>query len=200
MKISTCNKELDRILFNKTPKVVVYGIAGSGKTNFLLNILKCSELDDALGIFISTESMILINRVARLGIESKSIYFAPAISQDHLVSLILDALKHNVALLIIDSINHLYRVEFREGEHGGPFTHLLTLLNSVNERGVTIIASAQVSLDENTPAGFEYLELWCDTMLELYVLPNKTRILKFVKPNLKTTYRFVITDYGITWL
>jgi predicted ATP-dependent serine protease len=200
MKISTCNENLDEILFKKPVRAVIYGAAGSGKTNLLLSILKCSKVDNLATIFISTEGMTFINRVTRLSIETKNIYFALALSQDHLISLILDSLKYRTALIIIDSINHLYRVEFKENGSRNPFTYLLVLLNSINEKGVTIIASAQVRFDENTPAGFEYLEAWCDTMLELSVLPNKTRVLKIIKPALKTSYKFVITDYGITWL
>jgi RecA/RadA recombinase len=200
MGISICNKEIDEILFKKPVKVVIYGVAGSGKTNLLLNILKCSQINDFAAIFISTEGMTFANKIAKLGIETKNTYFAFALSQDHLMSLVLDALRYRTTLVIIDSINHLYRVEFREREDLNPFIHLLTLLNSVNESGITIITSAQVKFDENIPAGFEYLKIWCDAMLELSVLPNKTRVLKFTKPTLRNVYRFVLTDYGVTWL
>jgi len=61
MGISICNKEIDEILFKKPVKVVIYGVAGSGKTNLLLNILKCSQINDFAAIFISTEGMTFAN-------------------------------------------------------------------------------------------------------------------------------------------
>ncbi|MDK6027957.1 hypothetical protein QPL79_01070 [Ignisphaera sp. 4213-co] len=198
--LSTCNAKLDEILFSKPSKIIIYGIAGSGKTNFLLNILKCSKLNNSKIVFISTEDPVFLNRVMDLGIDSSNIYFAFALSQEHLLSLILESLKYDVVMVAIDSINHLYRVESESNKGINIFVNILVILDALHSKGITIVASAQVKLEENIVAGFEYLSLWADKIIELKILPNKMRSIKLVKPLSQHEYRFVITSKGIEWI
>ncbi|MEL9940072.1 MAG: hypothetical protein QW632_01150 [Ignisphaera sp.] len=198
--LSTCNSQLDGILFSKPSKIVVYGIAGSGKTNFLLNILKCSKISNENIVYISTEDPVFINRAIELGLESSNFYFASALSQEHLISLILDSMQFNVITIIVDSINHLYRVESEKDYASKLFVDILVLLDSLNKKGIAIITSAQVKLEENIIAGYEYLNIWADKIIEIKVLPNKTRTIRIIKPAISHEIPFVITSKGIEWL
>lgn len=198
--LSTCNSQLDSILFSKPSKIVVYGAAGSGKTNFLLNILKCSEINNESIVYISTEDPVFIDRAIELGIESSNFYFASALNQEHLISLILESMQFNVIMIIVDSINHLYRVESGKDYASKLFVDILVLLDSLNKRGITIITSAQVKLGENIVAGYEYLDIWADKIIEIRVLPNKTRTIRIIKPAISHEISFVITSNGVKWL
>ena len=204
MLLTTCNPKLDEVIFeSNNTKFIVYGIAGSGKTNFLLNLIKCSQHKNTI-VFISTEGSSVINRVSSLNIESENVYFSTALSQEHLISLILDSLSLNPSIIIIDSLNYLYRVELSRDKKSIAFPGLLTLLDTITKRGIIIFGSAQVYFDEDSgrtlPSGFEYLELWSDVIIEIEILNNRTRAIKFVKPSIAKTFRFVITSNGIYWL
>ncbi|MEM0026843.1 MAG: hypothetical protein QXT53_02255 [Ignisphaera sp.] len=198
--LSTCNQQLDAILFSRPSKTIVYGVAGSGKTNFLLNILKCSKMNNKNIVYISTEDPVFMNRAIELGLESNNFYFASALSQEHLISLILESIQFNIVMIIIDSINHLYRVESERNSASKLFVDILVLLDSLNKKGITVVASAQVKLVENIIAGYEYLDIWADKIIEIRVLPNKTRTIRIIKPAISHEMSFVITSKGVKWL
>lgn len=206
MRLSICNGELDRILFSKPSKILIYGEAATGKTNLLLNIIKCSmnELDPSKAVFfISTEGSVFIDRALKLKLLKDNIFYSVALDQQHLISMILDILKnlerHTSITVFIDSINNHYRVEAVSHEGLALFVKLLILLNSLAESGSYILASAQVKFDTKEVPGHEYLLSWADIVLEVLKKPLY-RVLRFRKPLIDTEFCFYITISGIRWI
>lgn len=207
MKLSTCNKELDQILFSKPNKILIYGEAATGKTNFLLNIIKCSTSllspTDAL-FYISTEGSIFIQRALKLKLLGKNVFFSTAIDQQHLLSLVLEVLKsidlYNPICLFIDSINSHYRVESITSEGINNFIAILTILDLLNKNNVYVLSTAQVKFGETDISGYEYLYPWANIILKISRESGPYRTLKFHKPNITGVIRFSISFNGIQWI
>lgn len=208
MKFSICNNELDKLLFSEPKKIVVYGEAATGKTNILLNIIKCSHIPlaerEAI-FFISTEGLSFSARVSMLDIDSSNIFFSIAIDQHHIIVNLLEILR-NLELvkpmcIIIDSINYHYRTESITLEGVKLFIELLSFLDVLNKNGLYIISSAQVRAgEEEVIPGYTYLHHWADTLIELERETLSKRILRFRKPKIDRVFKFSITVSGIRWL
>ncbi len=213
---SSCNDILDSILFNEPKKILIYGRAASGKTNFVLNIFKCTvERADKnkapLSIYISTEGSSYLDRADQLNLlENSSILFAEAIDSIHLASLIASLfrkhlLKH-LTILAIDSINYHYRSEAISIDELKRFVALLTLLDTIAVNGVWILATAQVreAIDEvedhsrTEPSGMQYLEPWADVILRIEAHHNQRKLI-IEKPT-RNELPFRIMHKGIEWL
>jgi len=206
--LRSCNDELDEILLKRASRIVFYGEAGAGKTNLILSILKCSiqSIDPSLSfIYISTEGSTVLNRFTRLGLDKQNIFFAMALDQLHIIEILLKTL-HDLRyirpiVIAIDSINHHYRIEaLNNGAR--KFLEILILLDYLNEHGVYIISSAQVHMEngEEVISGIDIINLWADFIVEIRKDSKGTRTLRFVKPNIAESFRFVITDSGIAWI
>ena len=217
-ELTSCNKELDLILFTEPKKILVYGPAASGKTNFILNVLKCSVLrirelhnvHRALFVYISTEGSNYIERADQLGLlDSEDVLYAEALDTLHLINLISTLIKSSlisrVAMIAIDSINFHYRVEASSIDETRRFVTLLTLLDALSSNGIWILASAQIRetvdhLEDSThiePSGFQYLEPWADVIIRIEVL-HQHRILIVEKPK-HLEIPFSIVREGIVW-
>lgn len=207
MKLSICNEELDQLFFSEPRKILFYGEAASGKTNLLLNIIKCSisslEPYEAL-FYISTEGSISIERILRLRLLSHNLFFSIAIDQYHILMLILDIIKRIDAFrpvcLFIDSINSHYRIESISHEGIILFLKLLTLLDILSRNNIYIIASAQIKFGEQMVPGYEYLSYWTDIEVEVLRERSVYRILRFHKPFLDKIFYFTIVLNGIRWI
>ncbi|MEM0490380.1 MAG: hypothetical protein QXH73_04095 [Ignisphaera sp.] len=208
MKFSICNDNLDKLLFSEPKKIVIYGEAATGKTNILLNTIKCSYTSltqhETL-FFISTEGSSFVTRMYLLDIDSRNVFFSIAIDQQHILSNVLEIVK-NLDLLkpvciIIDSINYHYRIESLTPIGIKLFTELLSLLDTFNENGVFIISSAQVraSEDEVFP-GYVYLHYWADIVIELERISTSRRVLRIVKPKIDRLFQFDVIANGVKWL
>ncbi len=206
---SICNEILDS-LFSEPKKILIYGEAASGKTNLILNLLKCSLANGFIGkktaVYISTEGSEYQYRAIQLNLYSPNILFAEAIDQDHLLELILklyvDIDLMNLGLLVIDSINNFYRVEAESIDGLKKFIALLAILSSLNrEYNVYILTSAQIRVGEEgleEPSGMKYLFPWADIVMKT-VIGENTRILIVEKP-LSFALRFHIGEDGISWI
>ncbi|MCS7112257.1 MAG: hypothetical protein N3D82_05610 [Ignisphaera sp.] len=183
--------------------MVIYGEAGSGKTNIMLNMLLCSKPINSL-YYISTEGSIFLNRVLSLGISSENILFSIALDQDHLAHLIIDiiAMGRSPQAVFIDSINHFYRVESVDQRNIRMFLNILALLDVISYKSTYVIASAQVKADEygEIVAGYEYLSMWAECIAVIEKSSNRTRLLRFVKPPIDLKFKFLVTGNGIKWL
>ncbi len=204
MTLSICNDILDRILLPKYRKILIYGEAGSGKTNVMLNILLCSKTNNNL-YYISTEGSTFLDRVLSLKIASHNILFSIALDQNHLAQLIIDIVMmyKNPQAILIDSINHFYRIEATKQQSLRMFLNILTLLDLISYGNIYVIASAQVKADEyygEAIAGYEYLSMWADTIVAIEKFSNSTRVLRLVKPSIDLKFKFLITRSGIKWL
>ena len=217
-ELTSCNEELDSILFNEPKKILVYGRAASGKTNFILNVLKCSisrvkelhNLHRTLFVYISTEGSSYIERAEQLGLlDSENVMYAEALDTLHLISLINTLIKSSmishVAMIAIDSINFHYRIEASSIDEVRRFVMLLTLLDVISSNGVWILASAQIRESANyiedlthiEPSGFQYLEPWADVIARIEVL-HQHRIFVVEKPK-HLEIPFSIVQEGIVW-
>ncbi|MEM1541313.1 MAG: hypothetical protein QW101_02140 [Ignisphaera sp.] len=208
MRFSTCNDYLDELLFSKPKKIIIYGEAATGKTNILLNTIKCSYKSlaqhEAL-FFISTEGSSFATRMHLLDIDSRNIFFSIAIDQQHILSNVLEILKNLVSLrpvcIIIDSINYHYRIESLTPIGIKFFAELLSLLDILNENGVFIISSAQVRASEDdTFPGYVYLHYWADIIIELERISKSRRVLRILKPKIDRIFQFNVLVDGIIWL
>lgn len=203
--LSSCNDVLDEIL-SKYRKILIYGEAGSGKTNIMLNMLLCSS-KSGIGNFyyISTEGSTFLNRVLSLGTTSNNALFSVAIDQNHLAQLIIDIVMFypRPLAVFVDSINHYYRIEAVEQHSLRLFLNMLILLDMISHINTYIVASAQVKADEiygEAIAGYEYLALWADAIATIEKLSNRTRILRFIKPPTDLEFKFLIINSGIKWI
>jgi len=215
---SLCNSIIDSILFNKPSITLIYGPAASGKTNLVLQVIKCSKYmfknvtskKKIVFAFISTEGSQYLNRAFQLGLSTANILYAEAIDQDHLLSLILSIFSfldtYIIPILIIDSINNHYRVEANTIDGLRKFVFVLSLLQSLWLTGVYIIVTAQVhtiplfefDLIEE-PAGFQFLSKWAHNIIRIDYSSRSSRKLNILQPVRKTFY-FTITKDGIEWL
>ncbi|MEM2627134.1 MAG: hypothetical protein QW775_02665 [Ignisphaera sp.] len=209
MSLSTCNRELDEIIFSKPNKVLIYGEAASGKTNLLLNVLRCSTNLSKLGyaiFFISTEGSTFLERMFKLRLLEENLFISGAIDQNHLASLILDIIRmfyrYKPLCIIIDSINSHFRVESSTPEGLAMFIKILTILDTLNKCGIHVISSAQVrSFDEEQEIpGYEYIYRWADIALNITRGHPFYRVLRFSKPNIEKLFYFDITLSGIRWI
>jgi len=206
--LRSCNNELDEILLRRASRIVFYGEAGSGKTNLILNILKCSiqSMDSSLSfIYISTEGSIVLDRFIKLGLNRQNLFFAMTLDQSHIIEVLLQILhdmKHvRPIAIVVDSINHYYRIEALNNGNK-KFLEVLILLDYFNDHGIYVISSAQVHIEngEEMISGIDIINLWADFIVEIKKDSKSTRILRFVKPNIAKSFRFVITDSGIAWV
>lgn len=207
--LSICNKELDELIFSKPSKIIIYGEAATGKTNLLLNILRCSVnklTSNRVIYYISTEGSIFLEKVRKLKLDDEKIFFSIAIDQHHLATLLIDILrmvdKYFPSCIIIDSINSHYRIESHTIEGLMVFTEILTMLDVLNKCNVFIVSSAQirsVNSEQEIP-GHEYLERWADIVLYISREHPFYRVLKFRKPSIDKVLYFDITLTGIRWI
>ncbi len=201
---STGNPLLDTILFDSPSTILVYGIAASGKTNFVLNTIKHSMHTNYIIAYISTEGSHYADRVVQMGITNHRVLFGEALDTDHLIELVLDLATHielsKLLLLAIDSINNFYRSEALELEGLRKFVALLALLREFVELGCFVIVTAQVrESDEGVePSGLQYLYPWADKIVRIEYKEDMRRLIVEKPTHLELS--FEIHEQGIRWL
>lgn len=209
MRLSSCNRELDEILFSKPSKIVIYGEAATGKTNLLLNILRCSAgmlSQEEIIYYISTEGSTFLEKISKLRLNDEKVLISIALDQNHLMSLLIEILKsldrYFPYCIIVDSINSHYRIESTTIEGLVMFNEILTLLDTLNSNGTNIIVSAQVRDigGEQEIPGHEYLQRWADIILYISKDHPFYRVLKFRKPYIDKFFYFDITLTGVRWV
>jgi len=134
-----------KALLSRPQLVLVYGEAASGKTNLCLALLKHFSRCLGSAVYISTEGSVYADRVAELGIEESHVYFAEALSADHLLDLLTQILVEGPVpmLLIVDSINRFYRMGAGTFENLRMFLSTLALLRKISEDyGVRVVVTA----------------------------------------------------------
>ncbi|BCU70490.1 ATP-binding protein [Stygiolobus caldivivus] len=92
-------------IFEKGSLVSIYGEPGSGKT--IIGIHIALELGDS--VYISTKDSTYRARVEKLK-GRPNVYFTQANNQIELTSAILNASKLNLKLIIVDTMNYIYKV------------------------------------------------------------------------------------------
>ncbi|KAF2118986.1 P-loop containing nucleoside triphosphate hydrolase protein [Lophiotrema nucula] len=182
-RISTLDEKLDQALGGGVPPgylVEVTGESGGGKTQLLLTLLLASQLPPPHGVsksavYISTEAALATNRLAQLVSTHPilaelapnekpslsrilSIQTLDLESQEHIIRYQLPVAikKHNVGLVVLDSVAANYRAEFektgpRDGaasmaKRGAQLVHLGALLRDLaRTEGIAIVVANQVA-------------------------------------------------------
>ncbi|KAG9195689.1 hypothetical protein G6011_00810 [Alternaria panax] len=180
--ISTLDAELDAALGGGLPRgylVEIAGESGAGKTQLLLTLLLASQLPPPQGlgktaVYISTEAILSTTRLAQLRSSHPALASLPADqkpslsrvlsiqtpdleSQDHILRYQLPVAieKHDIGLVILDSVAANYRAEFeKQGAGNGAAamarrgTQLVQLGELLRElartKGITIVVANQV--------------------------------------------------------
>ncbi|KAH6846756.1 hypothetical protein AA0118_g4808 [Alternaria tenuissima] len=181
--ISTLDEELDAALGGGIPRgylVEVTGESGAGKTQLLLTLLLASQLPPPQGlaksaVYISTEAILSTTRLAQLLSSHPALAPLPADqkpslsrvlsiqtpdleSQEHILRYQLPVAieKHDIGLVILDSVAANYRAEFeKQGAGNGAAamarrgTQLVQLGELLRElartKGITIVVANQVA-------------------------------------------------------
>ncbi|RLG77055.1 MAG: hypothetical protein DRO14_02895 [Thermoprotei archaeon] len=150
--------------------VLVYGPAGSGKTNLTLWLLsRVSRSTEAKQLFyVSTEGSSYVHLLSRYCF-GNNIYFINAVNIDHLLDIILNVCygKKDVAAIAVDSINNFYRTEALESNIVNKLLNtIMALLAYAHRRmGSYIIVTAQVrEVDTLSFSGESILRFWSDVI------------------------------------
>jgi len=191
--------------------VLIYGAAGSGKTNltlwFLSNISKNAIAKQLF--YVSTEGSSYIHLLNRYSFGTNT-YFIDAISLDHLLDIVLSIChkKDNIAAIAIDSINNFYRTEVLESSVINRLLNtIMALLAYAHKRMSSyIIVTAQVR--ETKELGFSgesILRFWTDVIAyirktEEPELGSRELIFEFPDEIAGLSLKFKIGDEGVKLL
>ncbi|KAH9878739.1 hypothetical protein IAQ61_002013 [Plenodomus lingam] len=190
--ISTLDEELDAALGGGIPPgylVEITGESGAGKTQVLLTLLLASQLPPPLGlgksaIYISTEAVLATTRLTQLlsnhpALASRPVAERPSLSrilsiqtpdlesQEHILryQLPVAVKKHDVGLVILDSVAANYRAEFEKkgpngaaasmAKRGTQLVQLGALLRDLaRTEGVAVVVANQVADRFSKPPTF----------------------------------------------
>ena len=168
------------LLLKEKCMILIYGEAGSGKTNLTLFLLAKASRNGRRGIYISTEGktyQALVNQD-----RFTNVFFSEVYELNELSKLIfeletlLDTLNGERMVIVIDTINSLYRLQ-ENLEHAVTVLNMqLALLYKLSRLGCTVIVTGQVRerLEEEVHAttsidvsGSTYLRFWPDIIIRL---------------------------------
>ncbi len=209
---------LDRLLgggFESGIVTQLYGEAGTGKTNIVIQLAIQAVSRGLRVIFIDTEgfSPDRFKQIAGAGakdIATKIIIFEPlSLEQQH--TSIKEASKiagRDLGLVVLDSATSLYRV-LLESDDNRPVRRLLSLqlgeLQEISRRHrIPVVITNQVYTDieinELRPLGGTYLEHMCKAIIFVEKIGQGRRRAKIVKHRSQPegeTADFVITSKGV---
>ena len=201
IKLTTGCKKLDALIFRKPSMWVIYGPAASGKTNLALYLLK---LNSAHTLYISTEGSIYVERVIQLAPLNAIVKFINVLTLEEQLLSLVKALIKSWDLIVIDSINSLFRTEILEKKYAlTAFNMMLASLRRASRKGTYIILTAQVRAGEEDeePSGLKYLKFWCDGLLRLEKSKGGNRLIYLIKDKEEIHLgTFRIVREGIRWI
>lgn len=217
-RLPTGCQGLDRLLGGGVESGIVtqlYGEAGTGKTNIVIQLTVQAVSRGFRVVFIDTEgfSPDRFKQIAGSGakeIASKIMIFEPlSLEQQH--TSIREASKiagKDLGLVVLDSATSLYRV-LLESDDNRQVRRLLSLqlgeLQEISRRHrVPVVITNQVytdiQTDELRPLGGTYLEHMCKAIVSLEKIGNGRRRAKIVKHRSQPegeTADFTITSKGV---
>jgi len=171
-------KLYDELLLKKNSVILIYGEAGTGKTNLVLHLLTRIRNEKCKGIYVSTEGktyQALIDKE-----RFNHILFVEVYSMEQLNKLFLELIPYvigkDVRVVVIDTINSLYRLQ-EDLEYAVIALNMqLAMLHKLSRMGCTAIITGQVrgQLEEShiTTASIDvsgalYLRFWSDVIIRL---------------------------------
>mgnify|MGYP000135472172 CR=1 FL=1 len=168
------------LLLKEKCMILIYGEAGSGKTNLTLFLLAKASRNGRRGIYISTEGKIYQALVDQD--KFTNVFFSEVYDLNELSKLIfelktlLDKLDDKKMVIVVDTINSLYRLQ-ENLEHAVTVLNMqLALLYKLSRLGCTVIVTGQVRerLEEEVHtttsvdvSGSTYLRFWPDIIIRL---------------------------------
>ena len=197
---------IDETLLKNPAIIVFYGVAGSGKTNLLFQILRCSSRKDKKGIYVSTEGSIYRTLVEKWFNDLKNVLFTEAITEDDLIKVIniLTTLKYRLNFVAIDTINMFYRLlSIDDISYALRFlSFIMAQLRYLANNGTYVLLAAQIrEIDEEEIAGIKAINFWSDFLVKVDVKKNEAkRSITAELDNANLIVYFKITGKGIEWI
>ncbi len=202
---------LDKYLLRDPSIIVFFGSAGTGKTNVVFQILRCSSRAGIKGIYVSTEGVVYRNLVERWFKDLSNMLFAEAINEVDLIKLV------NVLSLVdlpkgfivaIDTINSFYRLLAADDVTYAIryLSYVMARLRELADQGIHVLLTAQIREvgggAEREISGFKVIEFWSDRLVKIEAdEATKVRSLSTrLSENESLVINFKITDRGIVWV
>ena len=178
---------------------VVYGEAASGKTSFVLSLAK-RWLDKQTIGYLNTEGEINSVRVLQiLGNHARYLYVEVRDIISELFGVMeLDNLGVNI--MLIDSVNSLYRLEMAIDERMASiaFSLILALLKKLSMNKKTIIATSQVAMEEGVPSGLVFIKRYADNLIRIHKSERDSSRIIYI--NDIYFGKGLIEDKGFRWI
>ncbi len=224
-KISAGNYDLNKWLFGgyETDIIsVVYGASGTGKTNFCLLAAVSQAKKGNKVIFIDSEGGFSTERIKQLTLESyetvlKNIFLLKPTNfseQKKAFEKLLEYLKNEVSLIVVDGMTILYRLDFataREKDNGqdnkeiqkinSELARQMQMLAEIaRKREIPVIVTNQVYNweDSQKMVGGDILKYWGKCLIELVNNDGRrTAYLRKHRSLPEKTLHFQITNEGL---
>ncbi len=204
-KIITGNKELDRILYLIKGPLLVYGEAGSGKTNFALYVAALNSALSRKILYINTEGWGIKARVVKLSkywdmSRIKFIDINTFRQQTIFILRSLPKIIYEFDMIIVDTINSLYRIEEDfDAATKALSTQMATLytLSLKHYKNIIILGQVKAKDEGEEVSGSTYIRFWSTVIARLEKETPRKMVLE--KP-VEKEFFFEITERGIKWI
>lgn len=218
-KISAGSYDLNKWLhggYERDVITVLYGSAGTGKTNFCLLAAVSQAKKGNKVIFVDSEGGFSVDRIKQMSGDEevlKNILILKPTNfteQKKAFESILDYLKNEVSLIVVDGMTMLYRLDFaaaRQKDNGEMqktnaelVRQMRTLAEIARKREIPIIVTNQVYRweEESKMVAGDILKYWGKCLIELVNEKGKrTAFLRKHRSLPEKELQFQIVDSGI---
>lgn len=219
MRIGTGCKELDDLLCGGVENgaiTLIYGEAGSGKTNLCLLLTKNAVMNGKKVVYIDSEG-VSFERIKQICGEKtdlvlKEIIFREVTSIDEQKDAVLSALKMTesaiIGMVVLDSATTFYRLTLAKSDDDSgkfSFTYQMTsLLSIARKRRIPVVVTTQVYTNQRKnqyePIGGHFLNHIAKCIIRLEKIGRNMRRAVIIKHRYKgelESMDFVITNEGI---
>ena len=183
MRISTGSGTINAFLkgYNTNEITLIYGEPSTGKTTLGLLATIAQAKNNKKVIYIDTEKGFSIERWKQLNktqdyLKNVLILRPQNFEEQHKV--INNLPTKNIALIIIDTLGHFYRIALKENykEANKKVDQQLQSLKEITQKNVPVILINQVYDNYEkgiTPVGGSMIKNWCQTIIKLEKEPRK---------------------------
>lgn len=194
------HRRLDGLVERLRGPVLLYGEAGTGKTVLMLEALRRSK---GRSIYVGTEGSAAYQpRVETLeGLDH--VLFVEVGSLEEQTRLILSLASlgpHTLSMLVVDSVNSLYRLEEDIQRAGMMLGLQMAVLRRLSSFGVVTLTTGQVHGEGDEASGTWLIEFWAPLIIRLKKA-GAGRVAEVVKPE-EHMFKagFTITGWGVEWI
>ncbi len=194
------HRELDELVEKCGGPVLIYGEAGTGKTTLILEALRNAK---GRAVYVGTEGPAAYQpRVETLGNLGHALFVdVDSLEEQTKLLLTLARLGPRILnMLVVDSINSLYRLEGDIQRAGLMLGLQMAVLRQLSVKGVTTLITGQVHGEGDEASGMWLIGFWSPLIIRLE-RAGRERVLEVVKPShYRFKARFVITGWGVEWV